>query len=615
MGMVFVPAAYATFIVKEREDGSKHLQLISGVSAVSYWVSNLLWDCLNYTIPAIGAALIIIAYGDVNLGGDNFGVLVLGLILYGLSVIPFTYCMSFLFKSHSTAQNVMIMVYLLGGIVLTMVQFTLYSIPSTRSDSEYVRHFFRLIPNYCLADCIFYMAVRGFLELGRWDNEVCGYDFAYMCWEAFIYFFLTLAIEYASHDAGALRTLKSLAGAAPPHIPTPDEVDLDEDVLAEKRRIQAGEANKELIRLQGLRRVFPPSKVAVEDLWFAIPEGQCFGFLGVNGAGKTTTLRMITGDEIPTTGTAYLGGYEIQADVEQVRRIMGYCPQFDALHELLTGMETLEFYGRIRGIPESGLRSMADYLIQRLSLGPYANRTSGKYSGGNKRKLSVAIALIGNPPIVFLDEPSTGIDPVSRRFMWDFISETMSGRAVILTTHSMEECEALCSRIGIIGAGRLQCLGSSQHLKTRFGRGLQLDISTGEQDVHQAREFILSAFPGAEELECYGGKLKFKVTEQKRSLADIFSIIEANKEKVLISEYSVGQTTLEQIFINFARDTDMTGSFRKAHPTNMAEGDGGAGGAAAGAGDINGDAKRGDAPARVGRQRTSSRDIELDSRA
>jgi len=203
----------------------------------------------------------------------------------------------------------------------------------------------------------------------------------------------------------------------------------------------------------------------------------------------------LVGDEIPTSGKAFLGGFNIATQPDEVHQLMGYCPQFDALHDLLTSRETLTFYGRLRGVPEENLYQMVDYLINRLSLNEYADNPAGTYSGGNKRKLSVAIALIGNPKVVFLDEPSTGMDPVSRRFMWDFISETMATRAVILTTHSMEECEALCNRIGILAAGSLRCIGTSQHLKHEFGRGFQLDISTGKRTsiwpVSLSKEFSL----------------------------------------------------------------------------------------------------------------------------
>lgn len=133
---------------------------------------------------------------------------------------------------------------------------------------------------------------------------------------------------------------------------------------------------------------------------------------------KTTTIKILTGDVIPTQGSAYIAGYNIATYPRQVRRLMGYCPQFDALHEAMTAREALRFYGKIRGIAPTKMDKMVNFLLNRLSLMQYADRPCGTYSGGNKRKLSVAIALIGNPPVVFLDEPSTGMDPVSRRFMW-----------------------------------------------------------------------------------------------------------------------------------------------------------------------------------------------------
>jgi len=251
-----------------------------------------------------------------------------------------------------------------------------------------------------------------------------------------------------------------------------------------------------------------------------------------------------------------LGGFDLATQPDEVRQLMGYCPQFDALHEQLTARESLMFYGRLRGVPESKLGDMVRFLIERLTLQEYADRPAGTYSGGNKRKLSVAIALIGNPKVVFLDEPSTGMDPVSRRFMWDFISETMADRSVILTTHSMEECEALCTRIGILVAGSLKCIGTSQHLKSRFGLGFQLDISTGSNPVDLARQFVNKIFHKAEELECYASSMKYRIPPQNMSLAQIFTVVEQNKEKVGIAEYSVGQTTLEQIFIYFAKQQE-----------------------------------------------------------
>eukprot|EP00455_Lapot_gusevi_P047022 TRINITY_DN6288_c0_g4_i3.p1 TRINITY_DN6288_c0_g4~~TRINITY_DN6288_c0_g4_i3.p1 ORF type:complete len:421 (-),score=131.40 TRINITY_DN6288_c0_g4_i3:151-1230(-) len=338
------------------------------------------------------------------------------------------------------------------------------------------------------------------------------------------------------------------------------EVKEDGDVLAEKQRIVEGRAKDDLCRLEGLRKQYDTGKIAVHDLWFSIPRAQCFGFLGVNGAGKSTTLKILTGDEVPSLGQAFISNHNIASEPEVVRRLMGYCPQFDALHELMTAQEHLQFYGRIRGVPEEKLDNMVSVLTSRLTLDQDMQhlRPAGTYSGGNKRKLSVAIALIGNPPVVFLDEPSTGMDPVSRRFMWDFLSETMAQRAVILTTHSMEECEALCNRIGILVLGRLKCLGTSQHLKNKFGRGFQIDLTLETvMAIQPFEKFLRDTFEGVEEVEVIGCNLKYRIPAQNMSLAQIFSVLENNKKDLNIVQYSVGQTTLEQIFIQFAKQGEM----------------------------------------------------------
>ena len=155
---------------------------------------------------------------------------------------------------------------------------------------------------------------------------------------------------------------------------------------------------------------------------------------------------------------------------------MGYCPQFDGLQPNMTAREHLQFYAQVRGVPTDLIDDTVESLLSKMSLNKYADRQAGTYSGGNKRKLSVAIALIGEPAVVLLDEPSTGMDPEARRFMWDVISASTKGRTIVLTSHSMEECEALCNRIGIMVGGRFSCLGSLQHLKNRFSEGYSIDL-------------------------------------------------------------------------------------------------------------------------------------------
>ena len=256
-------------------------------------------------------------------------------------------------------------------------------------------------------------------------------------------------------------------------------------------------------------------KVAVRGISVGIKKNECFGLLGVNGAGKTTTFKMLTGDETVTAGTAVLNGHDIRTAMQQVRRQIGYCPQFDALIELMTGRELLVMYARLRGIPAANVDDEVTRLINLLALEKHADKLSWTYSGGNKRKLSTAIALVGRPPIVFLDEPTTGVrhlrifwsisrvsvrspplhlrrvlcstysvhpyrvhgdwclefdvvatsglqvDPGARRFLWDALLEVLEdGAVIVLTSHSMEECEALCTRLTIVRAPSFSSLGS-----------------------------------------------------------------------------------------------------------------------------------------------------------
>ena len=192
-------------------------------------------------------------------------------------------------------------------------------------------------------------------------------------------------------------------------------------------------------------------------------------------------MAVLTAEFPPTTGDVFLGGYSVTNQPEQTRRRIGYCPQFDAHFTNMTGREHVELYASIKGVPKASVKAAAAAKLAQVGLSKMdSDRLSANYSGGMRRKLSVACATIGEPSCVLLDEPSTGMDPVARRDLWQVISNMVAGErgnktSVILTTHSMEECEALCPRIGIMAGGKLRCLGSAQRLKSRFGQGFQVE--------------------------------------------------------------------------------------------------------------------------------------------
>jgi len=496
----FLPASYAIFVVKEREVKAKHQQMISGVSIKAYWASTFIWDAVSYLAPFTLTVGLIFAFGiDAYTKGTGATACILLFLLFGPAVASFTYVSSYLFKSHSTAQNIILFQNFVTGVVLMITSFVLGLFESTRLINMQLKCIYRLFPGFCLGDGLIQLTLcnkdkcpvltkDGYSPVetqGVFGWDVAGGDIAFLAIEIVVYLAIAVGIEYSLTFPQILGCVSSFNVNDPGD---DDDIDADDAAVArEKNRVRRNEADDDVVVLKEMRKVYPGNtgkngkcKVAVKNLSFGIPTGECFGFLGNNGAGKTTTLSILSGEFPPSSGTGYIAGYDIQGDQSLIRRKIGYCPQFDALLELLTVKEHLCLYARIKGISETNLPNVVQSIMEKMDLLDFSNKAAGSLSGGNKRKLSVAIAMIGGPSIVFLDEPSTGMDPVARRFMWDVIAlMTKEGNcSVILTTHNMEEAEALCGRIGIMVAGRLRCLGSPQELKVDHGSGFEVDIKT-----------------------------------------------------------------------------------------------------------------------------------------
>ena len=209
---------------------------------------------------------------------------------------------------------------------------------------------------------------------------------------------------------------------------------------------------------------------AVDSLDLAVESGELFSLLGINGAGKTTTIKMLTGLTKPSAGEAYVGGFSITKQPDEVKRIIGVSPQETAIAPNLTVRENLELICGICGFSKDKTKEKIETLSARLDLGDVLKRKAAKLSGGWQRRLSIAMALIGEPEILFLDEPTLGLDVIARRELWDVIRSLKGGTTVILTTHYMEEAEALSDRIGIMKDGRLLAVGTVEELKVMAGR-------------------------------------------------------------------------------------------------------------------------------------------------
>ncbi|XP_070574890.1 phospholipid-transporting ATPase ABCA3-like isoform X2 [Ptychodera flava] len=582
-GLGFLSASFAPFLIHEKASKSKLLQFVSGLDPLSYWFGTILWDAINYGIVLI---LLVILFGifPTVYAPPHLGETTLLLVLYGWASIPMVYSLSWPFSSPLAGYGLIALLLAMGSMVTIITVFILELLDHTQEAAVICDYIFNLLPTHCLGRAMIFMALNiasiAQCTGSQIDRQVCessGIEFEenilawnqpgvgqhclYLFLEGVFWMAMTLLIEVNFFVPA--RSPKYLASA--------DYEGEDEDVAQERHKVNAmltPETSGHAVVLTNLTKVYSGTfdncrkktrDPAVDHLCLTIPKGECFGLLGINGAGKTSTFSMMTGDLSISAGTAYMGGYNIQREKRQVQQRIGYCPQFDALVEKLTGRELLRMYARLRGIPSHMIEAVVESCIRHIYLGNWADKICGNYSGGNKRKLSTAIAMVGNPPIIFLDEPTAGMDPRARRFLWNSITRLMKGgRCIVLTSHSMEECEALCTRMAIMVNGQFKCLGSTQHLKSRFGSGYSMMVKvepTG--DTTAIKEFIASKFPGATLLEEHLGMIQYRIDSTNLSWSYIFGTIEDNKAQFELIDYSVSQTSLEQVFIDFAKDQNV----------------------------------------------------------
>ncbi|XP_075999903.1 phospholipid-transporting ATPase ABCA1 [Genypterus blacodes] len=558
--MSFIPASFVLFLIQERVSKAKHLQFVSGVDPTVYWVANFAWDVCNYIISCLIVVVIFLCFQQqAYVSPANLPALILLLVLYGWAITPMMYPASFFFSVPSTAYVVLTCINLFIGINGSVATFVmeLFDDDSISRINEIVKQTLLIFPHFCLGRGLIDMAKNQamatlFSSFGEdrfedplsWD--MVGKNLFAMSIQGVVMFIITVLIQYNFFCNPRPISRKSLSA---------EEEDID--VAQERERVCGGGAENDLLRICDLTKVYSrKSAPAVDRLCVGVPAAECFGLLGINGAGKTTTFKMLTGDIPVSGGEAFLNGYSIRTEMSDVHQNMGYCPQFDAIDELLTGQEHLEFYARLRGVPETEVVMVAEWGIQKLGLVKYSSKSAGTYSGGNKRKLSTAMALIGCPPVIFLDEPTTGMDPKARRFLWDCIlSVIKEGRSVILTSHSMEECEALCTRMAIMVNGHFKCLGSIQHLKSRFGDGYTVIVKVGGSPpaLQPVEDFVQQSFPGSILKEKHHNTLQYQLPHTEGALASIFSQFTCHQQRLCVEDYSVSQTTLDQVFVNFAK--------------------------------------------------------------
>ncbi|XP_070198704.1 phospholipid-transporting ATPase ABCA3-like [Littorina saxatilis] len=328
------------------------------------------------------------------------------------------------------------------------------------------------------------------------------------------------------------------------------------------------------VRIVHLRKEFGP-QVAVRDVSLKMYEGQITVLLGHNGAGKTTTMSMLTGFLPPTAGTAYVYGMDIRTDMAAIRQSLGLCPQHDVLFGSLTVQTNLSFFARLKGCPGSMVKAEVDTVLEKMGLAVKGSDLAATLSGGQKRKLSVAIALVYGSKVVILDEPSSGMDPQARRSMWHILQRQRTGRTMLLTTHYMDEADVLGDRIAIMAEGVVKCCGTSLFLKKRYGAGYHLVLVKAKGcNVPALATGIRNKVPSARLEKDAGAEVTFLLPEdQSAQFPDLFAFLEQNKGELGITYFGASATTMEEVFLKVGESAEIAAPSSSTHIAVPEEGD------------------------------------------
>jgi len=304
----------------------------------------------------------------------------------------------------------------------------------------------------------------------------------------------------------------------------------------------------EVIVTSSLTKVYPGGVRAVDGLDLSVRRGEIFGLLGPNGAGKTTTAGMLTTRVIPTSGEALVGGIDVVRHPSAAKQVIGVVPQSNTLDRALSVSENLYFHGRYFGMNKATSLAETSRLLEQFRLADRADVVVDALSGGMAQRLMVARAIMHRPAILFLDEPTAGLDPQSRIALWDILGELhVDGQTILLTTHYMEEADALCDRVAIIDHGKLLALDTPRQLKQSVGIDAMVTV-TADGDLDQLATVLAESIPAATRVEAVDGHVRVWVGQLSGVLPSIIDV--AERSGFIVSDLSSTEPTLETVFIS-----------------------------------------------------------------
>ncbi|XP_032177689.1 ATP-binding cassette sub-family A member 9 isoform X1 [Mustela erminea] len=545
---------------------------ISGLYPSAYWFGQALVD-----IPLYFLILLLMQIMDYVFSPDeiiyiiqNLLVQILCSIGYVSSLVFLTYVISFIFRNRRKNSGIWSFFFLI---------ITIFTIVATDINEYGFLGLFLctiLIPPFSLIGSLFIfseISPDSVDYLGASEHQIVflALLIPYLHFCIFVFVLRCLEVNFRKKSMRKDPVFR-ISPRSSGIFPNPEEPEgEDEDVQIERRRTTnartIADFEKPVIIASCLRKEYTgkkkdcfakrKKKVAIRNVSFCVKKGEVIGLLGHNGAGKSTTIKMITGDTNPTAGQVILKG----SSEGDSLGFLGYCPQENVLWPNLSVREHLEVFAAIKGLEKVDATVSITRLADALKLQDQLKQPVKALSEGIKRKLCFALSILGNPSVVLLDEPSTGMDPEGQLQMWQAIRATFRNteRGALFTTHYMAEAEAVCDRVAIMVSGRLRCIGSIQHLKSKFGKDYLLELKVkNPAQVEPLHCEILRLFPQAARQERYSSLMVYKLpVKDVCPLSQAFFKLEIVKQSFDLEEYSLSQSTLEQVFLELSKEQEL----------------------------------------------------------
>ncbi|XP_049715282.1 ATP-binding cassette sub-family A member 6 isoform X2 [Elephas maximus indicus] len=566
---------------------------ISGLYPSAYWCGQALVDINLYIFILLAMYLVFYLTYLVNFHLTSrivFGVVVTTLG-YAASLVFLTYVISFIF--HKRRKNTIlwslcfyvITVLTFDGIILYQFSYAIlivimFLVPSLTISGFFMFATARINEQYRISE--------------DEDHDLSEADLLVSLIPYFQVMIFLLVLRCLEMKCGKKTMQKDPVFRISPQSrdarPNPEEpVDEDEDVQAERIRTATALTTsnideKPVIIASCLHKEYAgkkkccfskrKKKIATRNISFCVKKGEILGLLGPSGAGKSSSIRMISGISKPTAGEVELkGSNSVWGHQEDnVVKFLGYCPQENPLWPNLTVREHLEVYAAVKGLRKADAAATITRLVDAFKLQELLKVPVQKLTPGTSRMLCFVLSIMGNPPVLLLDEPSTGLDPTLQQQMWQAIQAAIknSEKGAVLVTHYLAEAEALCDRVAIMVSGRLRCIGHIEHLKSKFGKDYILELKLKEpSQVTVVHTEILKLFPQAARQERYSSFVAYKLpAADVHPLSRAFHRLEAVKRNFNLKEYSLSQCTLEQVFLELSKEQEL-GDFDEEVDTTM----------------------------------------------